>query len=112
MKTLSELKKCKFCQDVKDDLNDFAELRADLGDLGEISVRAAISCFDKNYHPVMGFYMTFQNTDLTETDLQWKRIDINYCPICGRDMAREGERGNVQVQPALPEKGIRLGERI
>ena len=86
MKKLNELKKCKYCQNVKDELNDFAELKANLGDLGEINMRAAISCFDKDYHPAMGFYLIFQNTDLTETDLEWKRIDINFCPVCGREL--------------------------
>ena len=86
MKTLNELKKCKYCQDAKDNLNDITELKADLGDLGEILVRATISCYDKNYHPSLNLYLMFQGTDLTETDLNWDSIDINYCPMCGRKM--------------------------
>lgn len=66
------------------------------GCLGDLEIEAYISNCNKERKPVIDIQADITSVDRDTTDLGVKRIPINFCPFCGRDL-------NVEETPLIME---------
>ena len=86
------MKKCKFCQTEKDDLNGLLNIKADCGAFGEMLVDAQIYCYDPRPSSTLSLYL-WQNKETGYDQIKYIEIGkaemaINFCPVCGRNLNR------------------------
>ena len=83
---------CKFCNvhgDLGEDHDYIWEDKFDFGMLGDLEVVSYISCCNKKREPVIDIQAVVIGADGESIDLGVKRIPINFCPFCGRDLSKE-----------------------
>lgn len=84
---------CKFCnvhEDIFDENRDYIwRDKFDFGMLGELEIDSYISCCNKKREPVIDIQADLIGKNGESIDLGVKRIPINFCPFCGRDLSKE-----------------------
>lgn len=83
---------CKFCNvhgDLDEDHDYIWEDKFDFGMLGDLEVASYISCCNKKREPVIDIQAVVIGANGESIDLGVKRIPINFCPFCGRDLSKE-----------------------
>lgn len=63
------------------------------GILGELEAACYISDLNKDRTPILEVQYDLTDSNLCSTDLGVRRVPINFCPICGRDLRKEVSDG-------------------
>lgn len=80
---------CKFCNtkgDLGVDHKYLFQDNFDFGILGELEADCYISKCNRERKPVLEVQYDITTADRTSEDLGVRRIEINYCPFCGREL--------------------------
>ena len=84
---------CKFCNingNLDEDRDYIWRDKFDFGIMfGNLEINSYISCCNKKREPVIDIQADLTRKNGESLDLGVKRIPINFCPFCGRDLSKE-----------------------
>ena len=83
---------CKYCKTehgLDESISYIWTDKFSFGCLGDLEIEAYISNCNKEGKPVIDIQADIMSVDRDTTDLGVKRIPINFCPFCGRDLSVE-----------------------
>lgn len=98
MKSLNELKKCAFCDQKEDGGKELLKLEVNCGELG--TLQAGCDMYDYReeyfYPPALHLWMWNDRGGGYGNQLGHEpRIEIKYCPFCGRELRKRGIENEV-----------------